>query len=105
MSNTVLTSVQIATPFLAAAVAVVGVYFTIAQKDKSDRRTEWWRRATWALERTTSGNDDEAETGWVILGGLLDSDLATNSEAAIIEALASNAAEADTQQDTIGDGQ
>lgn len=95
-TNTVLITVQIAAPFLAAIVAVVGVYFTVAQKDRSDRRTEWWRRVTWALERTTSENDDEAETGWIILGGLLDSDLATGTETAIIEALAQHVAGGDT---------
>lgn len=92
-----LITVQIAAPFLAAIVAVVGVYLTIAQKDRNDRRTEWWRRVTWALERTSSGIDAEAETGWIILGGLLDSDLATGTETAIIGALAQRVADDDTE--------
>lgn len=89
---TALEIVQIRTPFLAAAAAVGGVYFTVHQKDRSDRRGEWWRRFTWALERTESANDREAETGWIILGGLLDSDLATRTEGSIIEVMAQGAA-------------
>ncbi len=103
MSSVALSVVQIAAPFLAAGVAVVGVYLTVAQKDRSDRRSEWWRRATWALERTVSDSDYEAETGWVILGGLLDSERATGTEVAIVEALAQRAAQADTGPEQDGE--
>ncbi len=88
---------QISVPFLAAATAVYGVRITIKQKERSDRRSEWWRRVTWALERTESASDTEAGTGWAILNGLLDSDLATDTEAAMIEALAQLTAEADNE--------
>ncbi|WP_244164740.1 hypothetical protein [Rhodococcoides fascians] len=55
---------------------------------------------TWALERTGSDDDSAAEMGWIILGGLLDSDLATDSERAIIEALAEQVAGSDTGDET-----
>lgn len=45
---------------------------------------------------------EEAETGWLILGGLVDSELATDTEAAIIEALARRAATADTEDEPEG---
>lgn len=96
-------AVQIAAPFVAAGVAVFGVLRTIRQKDLSDRRSEWWRRVTWALERTDSPDDAIAQTGWILLSDLLDSDLATDSEAAIVERLAELTAETDNELTEEGD--
>ncbi|GAA4667608.1 hypothetical protein [Gordonia humi] len=83
---------QIASPFLAAGVAVLGFRLTIGQKDRHDRRSEWWRRAAWALEHIDN-TDDTDTLGWSILDALSDSDLATSTEQAIIEAIATQAVE------------
>ncbi len=88
---------RILTPFLAAAITIVGVRWTLHQKDESERRTEWWRRMTWALDRTQSDKDREARVGWMILGELLDSDLATPTEVAFIDLLAREAAQVDNE--------
>lgn len=44
-------------------VATVGVLITWRQKNTADRRSEWWRRTTWAFERTFSTEDTQAELG------------------------------------------
>lgn len=98
--------VKALTPFLAAIVAILGVRWTINQKDISDRRAEWWRRATWAIEHTESADDDKAKVGFLVLEELLDSDLATPTENAIISRLAVHVAEVDNQeQETDGERQ
>jgi hypothetical protein len=32
--------------------AAIGVILTWQQKNRADRRSEWWRRTQWAFERT-----------------------------------------------------
>jgi hypothetical protein len=44
-------------------VAIGGVLVTWQQKNVADRRSEWWRRVTWALERTFNADDTEAALG------------------------------------------
>jgi hypothetical protein len=39
--------------------ATVGVLVTWRQKNTADRRSEWWRRTTWAFERSLSDNNVE----------------------------------------------
>lgn len=63
-------ALQIVTPLGAAWWARWGVKNTIKQKEDSERRSEWWRRATWALERTSDPDDSVAEMAWGLLGGL-----------------------------------
>lgn len=87
---TALEIAQITAPFLAAAAAVGGVSVTVRQKDRSERRSEWWRRATWALDRTRGSEAEEIEIGWSVLDGLARSGLATATEEAIVEELAAN---------------
>jgi hypothetical protein len=78
-------------------VTLLGVRATIRQKDATDRRSEWWRRASWALERTAAEDDATAALGWQVLTALLnDRELATASESAIVEVLAELEAFGDT---------
>jgi hypothetical protein len=50
--------------------ATTGVLITWQQKNIADRRSEWWRRTTWAFERTFSADDPQAELGWKMLDTL-----------------------------------
>ncbi|MCS3789072.1 hypothetical protein HNP11_003264 [Tsukamurella ocularis] len=77
-----------AAPFIAAALALTGVWLTMRQKERSERRAEWWRRVTWAIERTTEPNVTVARTAAAVLTSLMDSSLATDSERDLIEAIA-----------------
>ncbi|MDQ2629338.1 hypothetical protein [Mycolicibacter senuensis] len=45
---------------IVGGLATVGVIATWQQKNRADRRSEWWRRTTWAFERTFSDNDSQA---------------------------------------------
>jgi hypothetical protein len=59
--------------------AAIGVIITWQQKTRADRRSEWWRRTTWAFERTFSADDAQAELGWKMLDTLLRSTLMRES--------------------------
>lgn len=48
-------------------IATAGVLITWRQKNTADRRSEWWRRTTWALELTFSGEQDQRRLGWSLL--------------------------------------
>lgn len=78
-------------------VGFIGVIWTIRQKTASDNRTEWWKRYTWAEEQL-NGDYRQASRGWIHLNILLDSDLATTTEIAIIEALSMELAEGDNEE-------
>lgn len=77
-------------------VGIAGVLVTLYQRDRADRRSEWWRRATWAVERTFSEIEEEAATGFAVLAVLVQSDLITATEREMVAALAQQALQADT---------
>ena len=91
--------ISAAVALTAALAALYGVRSTVRQKELSDRRAEWWRRATWALDKTASGTEYDQLIGWQVLRCLLASELATPTESAIIEALADVVALADNEDD------
>jgi hypothetical protein len=68
--------------------ATVGVLVTWRQKNDSDRRSEWWRRAAWAFERSLSDSDAEAELGWKVLGTLVQPKLVTKSDFGVLRVIA-----------------
>lgn len=72
--------------------AAIGVIVTWQQKNRADRRSEWWRRTTWAFERTFSDDDAQAELGWKMLDTLLRSTLATKDDSDIVQVIAEHAA-------------
>lgn len=83
--------------------AGVGVIVTWQQKNRADRRSEWWRRTTWAFERTFGTDDAQAELGWNMLATLVRSRLATNDDSDIVQVIAEHAALGGTGQEE-GDG-
>jgi hypothetical protein len=80
-------------------VAAIGVIVTWQQKNRADRRSEWWRRTAWAFERTFSDDDDQAQLGWKMLDALLRSTLATKDDSDIVQVIAEHAALADPAQE------
>ncbi|MBS2993054.1 hypothetical protein AC1659_27545 [Rhodococcus erythropolis] len=72
---------------IVGGVAIVGVLLTWWQKNTADRRSEWWRRTTWAFERTFSESDPEAELGWKVLETLVASTLATKDDSDIVQVI------------------
>lgn len=66
-----------------AAIALIGAItglLAIAQKERSDRRKEWFARYQWAIELAHSDDDATAETGRAHLAALKNSRIATRSE-------------------------
>lgn len=76
---------------IVSGLAAVGVIVTWRQKNRADRRSEWWRRTTWAFERTFSDDDLQVGLGWDILDVLLESALVTTDDAQIVQVIARRA--------------
>ena len=76
--------------------AVIGVVVTWQQKNRADRRSEWWRRTQWAFERTFSSKDEEARLGWRMLSMLMSSTLTTRDDVDVVQVIAEHAALAAT---------
>jgi hypothetical protein len=62
------------------AIGFSGVIAGIVQKTHADRRAEWWRRATWAVDHTLSDDVDAQIVGFDILAKLQSSRLATRAD-------------------------
>ena len=80
-------------------VAAIGVIVTWQQRNNADRRSEFWRRTTWAYERTFSAGDAEAEVGWRMLDILMGSRLATRSDSEIVQVVAEHVALGDSDDE------
>ena len=78
--------------------AIIGVIITWQQKNRADRRSEWWRRTAWAFERTFSEDDGQAQLGWKVLYALVRSKLATKDDSDIMQVIAERAALDEPQQ-------
>lgn len=69
--------------WIALAVGVIGFSGVIAgimQKTHADKRAEWWRRATWAVDHSLSDDVDAQVLGFDVLAKLQGSPLATESD-------------------------
>jgi hypothetical protein len=76
---------------IVGTLATIGVIVTWQQKNRADRRSEWWRRTAWAFERTFSTDDAQAELGWEVLYTLVRSKLATTDDSDIVQVIAQQA--------------
>jgi hypothetical protein len=52
-----------ASPVVAALVAITGVWVTVAQKNRTDRREQWWKRVQWAAEQVVSDDEKKKAIG------------------------------------------
>ncbi len=73
---------------IVGGLAAIGALVTWQQKNQADRRSEWWRRTTWAFERSLSANNAEAELGWRVLDTLAASKLATKDGSEVVQLMA-----------------
>lgn len=81
---------------IVGGVAAIGVIITWQQKNRADRRSEWWRRTQWAFERTFSGDEEEARLGWKMLTMLTGSRLATRDDSGVLQMIAEHTSLDDT---------
>lgn len=70
---------------LAAIVAGIVGLLTLRQKARADNRAEWWRRAQWALDASTSKSTSAAAMGQKAIALLARSELATDEELALLK--------------------
>ncbi|MEB3069905.1 hypothetical protein [[Mycobacterium] vasticus] len=73
---------------IVGGLATIGVIATWQQKNRADRRSEWWRRTSWAFERTFAANTSQARLGWSLLATLMRSKLATVDDIDIVQVIA-----------------
>jgi len=66
---------------IVGVVGFAGVIASMVQRTYADRRAEWWRRATWAVDHTLSDNVDAQVVGFDVLARLQSSQLVTKTEA------------------------
>jgi hypothetical protein len=78
--------------------AAIGVIITWQQKNRADRRSEWWRRTQWAFERTFSADEAEFELGWEMLTALVKSKLSTKDDSDIVQVIAEHEAISGTRR-------
>ena len=72
-------------PLMAAVVAGLIAAAALWQKRRADNRSEWWRRAQWALDASTSTNASQAEMGQKAIELLGGSRLATTEELSLLK--------------------
>lgn len=64
--------------------AIVGL-LSLRQKARADDRSEWWRRAQWALDASLSRSRSEAEMGQKAIEILGHSELASREELSLLK--------------------
>jgi flagellar biogenesis protein FliO len=70
---------------VAAIVAALVGLLTLRQKARADDRSEWWRRAQWALDASLSRSRSEAEMGQKAIEILGQSELASREDLALLK--------------------
>jgi hypothetical protein len=74
---------------LATFGVVLVAYLTYRQRDRADRRDQWWTRAQWAIDAALDGSAPQRQlAGLKVLVQLIGSDLATAEDADLMSALA-----------------
>jgi hypothetical protein len=74
---------------LATFGVVLVAFLTYRQRDRADRRDQWWKRAQWAIDSALNDADPQRRlAGLKVLVQLIGSDLATREDADLMSALA-----------------
>jgi hypothetical protein len=60
-------------PVVAATLVLLGVLLTIRQKNRTDRKEQWWKRVQWAADAVASSDDRRRCLGMSMLIALIDS--------------------------------
>lgn len=69
-------------------IGFAGLIAGMVQRALADRRAEWWRRASWAVDHVLSENGTARVVGFDVLGRLQSSPLITRTEADVFLHLA-----------------
>lgn len=93
------------TPLATLVVASVALFVglrTIRQRDRADRRDQWWKRAQWVIDLTLSEDSHRRDLGYNAMLLLFDSSLAGPEELELLEVALS--AELLRRTDVLDDG-
>ena len=58
-------------PVIAATLVLWGVLLTIRQKNRTDRKEQWWKRVQWAADAVASTDDRKRCMGMSMLTALI----------------------------------
>ncbi len=74
---------------LATFGVVLVAFLAYRQRDRADRRDQWWKRAQWAIDAALNDADPQRRlAGLKVLVQLIGSDLATAEDADLMSAIA-----------------
>jgi hypothetical protein len=75
-------------PIAAATVILIGVFFTITQKDRADRRDQWWKRVQWSAELLITTSDHSRAIGMAALLAIISQQARVeDGDAALLQAI------------------
>ena len=92
-------------PLATLVVASVALYVglrTVRQRDRADRRDQWWKRMQWATDLTLSDDLHRQELGYAAIDLLGRSSLAGHEELALLDVALT--AELQRRPDVLDDG-
>lgn len=95
-------------PFLTFGAAIIAAVIALRayrQRKEADERAEWWRRAQWALDHASGQDLERGRVGLRTLDHLVDSELASAEDRALIAEVLAEVIEAVVERDVRnGDG-
>ena len=75
-------------PVFAAVLVLIGVYFTIRQKDRTDRKEQWWKRVQWAADAVMTTDTRHRCIGMSALTALISTaDVMSTDDAGLLQAI------------------
>ena len=75
-------------PLAAAILVLVGVLFTIRQRDRADRKEQWWKRVEWAAAAVASDEERRRCMGMSMLTALVAASVAVDpDDARLLQAI------------------
>ena len=67
-------------PLAAALLVLIGVLLTVRQRDRADRKDQWWKRVEWAAEAVASADERRRCMGMSMLTALVGASVAVEPD-------------------------
>jgi len=64
--------VGVAAPIIAATIVLTGVLATMRQKERTDRKDQWWKRVQWSAELVLGPDEQRRTLGLAALTALIE---------------------------------
>jgi len=69
-----------------ALVVLVAALLTVRQRDRADRKDQWWKRTQWALDLVLTGDEHSRVLGFSVLQQQVESGLADDEDLELLAA-------------------